>query len=110
MQPRLEPVGIAERPQVPPGRDVRGLHRVFGEVDIAKDPIRDAQAAVAGDADERIEGVFIASLRQFDQPTIHVTSLVAYVPGDALALRGHCGRKGSIFGRTDHPIAQKWSW
>ena len=79
MEPRLEPVGIAERPQVPPGADVRGLHRIFGEVDVAQDPVRDAEAAVAGDADERIEGILIAFLRQFDRPSIHGTSLVRRV-------------------------------
>src|SRR4051794_14056097 len=87
VQPALETVGVTERPQLPPGTEIGRLHGILGEADIAKDPIRDAEAAVAGGAHERIEGILVALLRQFDQPTIHQALLDCDVPWDAHSLK-----------------------
>ena len=46
MQPRLEAVDVAQRPQLTPGSDERGLHGVFGQIEVAEDPRGDGHAAV----------------------------------------------------------------
>jgi hypothetical protein len=71
MEPGLEAIGFTERPEIAPCADVRRLDGILGEIDVAQDPIRDADAAVAGGANERFEGVLVASLRQLDQLSIH---------------------------------------
>ena len=47
MEPRFEAVGIPEGPQLAPRDDERGLDRVFGQVAVAQDPMRDRHASVA---------------------------------------------------------------
>jgi hypothetical protein len=81
MEPRLEPIGVAQRPQLAPGTDVRGLDGVFGKIEIAQDPIGDPDAAVAGCANERFEGVLVALLRLLDQPSIHCPLRAIGAPG-----------------------------
>jgi len=71
MEPRLESIWFTERSKVAPRADVRGLDSILGEIDVAQDPIRDADAAIAGGANQRFEGVLVASLRLLDQTSIH---------------------------------------
>lgn len=77
MQPGLEAVWIAERPELPPGHDQRRLHGVLGKVGIAKDPNRDRHAPIADHASERVEGLLVASLRLVHELVLvlHLASL-----------------------------------
>ena len=46
MEPRVEPVRIAEPGQVAPGDHQRVLHGILGPVDVAEDPLRDREEPV----------------------------------------------------------------
>jgi hypothetical protein len=73
VEPAIEPVGIAQTPQVTPGSDIRLLERVSGEIGIPEDEAGDAFQVRDGRADERSEGVMIARARSLDEfPLVHV--------------------------------------
>ena len=63
MEPRLEPVGVAQRREVPPHVDEGHLDRVLGEVGVAQDPMGDEDAAVADLTYEGAEGLLVALSR-----------------------------------------------
>ncbi len=71
VEPGLEPIGFTERLEIAPRADVRRLDGILGEIDVTQDPIRDADTAIAGGANQRFEGVLVASLRLLDQTSIH---------------------------------------
>ena len=75
MQPGLEPIGIAERPQVPPGHDEGRLDGVLGEIGVAQDPVRDRHAPVADLAGKGVEGLLVALLRSVDELSMHAPLL-----------------------------------
>ena len=62
MQPGFEAIGVAQRSELPPGEDERGLDRVLGQVGVAQDPERDRHAVVADRAGEGVEGLSVAPL------------------------------------------------
>ena len=71
-QPGIEPVGIAQRRQVPPGSDEPVLDRVARELGVPKDQTRGGVQARDLRPGERFEGVMIAPLRSLDQvPVVH---------------------------------------
>src|SRR5207249_3616928 len=59
VEPRLEPVGIAESWKLSPGRDEGRLHGILGSVSVAQDPIRDRQAPVADAADKGADSGYV---------------------------------------------------
>ena len=63
VEPRVEPIKVAQRGQLAPHLDERYLDRVLGEVGVAKDPMRDEDAAVADLTNQRAEGLFVALSR-----------------------------------------------
>ena len=71
VEPGFEAVGVAQRPQLAPGRDERGLHRVLGQVGVAQDPTRDRHAPVADHARQGVEGLAVAPLRPVHERSVH---------------------------------------
>ncbi len=67
VQPRIEPVGVAEAPQVAPGADQCLLDRVAGELRVPKDQASGRVQPREGRVDEFGEGVMIAPLRASDE-------------------------------------------
>jgi hypothetical protein len=78
VKPRVEAVGVAESGKVPPGPDVRLLDGVARQLMVAQDQARDGLEVGDGRADERGEGVVIASPR-----TNHELCLVHGLPTGA---------------------------
>src|SRR5262245_52482705 len=76
MEPGLEAARVAKRSQVAPGNDERRLHRVLGQVDVAKDPRRDRHALVADHAGKGVEGLLVALLRSVHELVLHPISLI----------------------------------
>lgn len=72
MEPGVEPLRIAESPQVTPGDHQRVLHGILGAVDIAKDPVRDREQAVHSAAHQVDECRLVATLRRLDEVAVHV--------------------------------------
>ena len=60
MEPRLEPIEVAQRGELPPHLDEGHLDRVLGEVGVAQDPMGDEDAAVADLANQGAEGLLVA--------------------------------------------------
>ena len=73
VQPGLESVGVTQRPELTPGADERGLHRVVGPVGVTQDPERNSHAAIADHPGKGIEGLPIALLRTVDERSLHPT-------------------------------------
>ena len=71
MEPGLEAIGIAQRSQLTPGRDERGLHGVLGQVGVAQDPTRDRHAPIADHAGQGVEGLAVAPLRAVHERSMH---------------------------------------
>ena len=67
MGPGLEPIGIPERRQMPPGIEQRLLGGVLGEVRVAQDPARNGVQGVTDAFDQLIERLFVAAHRQLDE-------------------------------------------
>ena len=60
MEPRVEPIGVAQRGQLSPYLDEGYLDRVLGEARVTQDPMGDEDAAVADLTDQGAEGLFVA--------------------------------------------------
>ena len=71
LEPRIEPVRIAEPTQVTPGDHQRVLQGVLGPIDVAEDPLGDRKEAVASNADQVDEGLPIPAPRCLDEIPIH---------------------------------------
>jgi hypothetical protein len=71
LEPRIEPVRIAEPSQVPPGDHQRILQGILGPIDVAEDPLGDGKEAVASNADQVDERRPIPALRRLDEIAIH---------------------------------------
>jgi hypothetical protein len=71
MDPRVEPVRIAEARKVTPGDHQRILQGIFGPIDVAEDPMRDREESVASRADQVDECRLVATLRRLDEVAIH---------------------------------------
>ena len=71
VEPGLETVGVAERTQLSPRNDQRGLHRIFREVGIAEDPARDHHAPIADDPCKGVERLAVTLLRSVHERCMH---------------------------------------
>ena len=71
VDPRVEPVRIAEARQVTPGDHQRFLQGILGPVDVTQDPMGDREEAAASKADQVDECRLIASLGRHDEIAIH---------------------------------------
>ncbi len=67
MEPRLEPIRVAEGPEVAPRGDQRGLDGVLGDIGVAQDAGGNRHASVSGRAGQGIEGVTIPLLCALDE-------------------------------------------
>ena len=76
MEPRLEPIEVAQRGQLPPHLDEGHLDRVLGEVGVAQDPMRDEDAAVADLTNQGAEGLLVALSRLVHDRSQHRCLLV----------------------------------
>ena len=72
MEPRLEPIEVAQRGELPPDLDEGHLDRVLGEVRVAQDPMRDEDAAVADLTNQGGEGLLVALSRLVHDRSQHV--------------------------------------
>ena len=71
MQPGIELVGVAQAWQLLP-RPYEGLlHRVFGEVNIAKDQAGDREEPVDAHSRQRLKGAVVATLSRFYEVSRH---------------------------------------
>ena len=71
VQPRVEPVRIAECGQIAPGDHQCFLHRILGPVDIAEDPLREREEPVTTRADQVGVCLPIPVLGRLDEIAIH---------------------------------------
>jgi hypothetical protein len=71
MDPRVEPVRIAEARQVTPGDHQRFLQGILGPVDVTQDPMGDGEEAATVQTDQVDECRLIASLGRHDEIAIH---------------------------------------
>jgi len=71
MDPRVEPVRIAEARQVPPGDHQRVLQGILGPIDISEDPVREREESVTAELDEVDERRLVSVLRRYDEVAIH---------------------------------------
>jgi hypothetical protein len=71
MDPRVEPVRIAEARKVTPGDHQRVLQGILGPIDISEDPMRDREESVAAESDQVDERRLVSVLRRLDEVAIH---------------------------------------
>jgi hypothetical protein len=83
VDPRVEPVRIAEASQVTPGDHQRLLKGILGSVDIAQDPVRQHEESVDPRAHQVDECRLIAVLGRFHEVAVHIPIPRAPV-GDAV--------------------------
>ena len=71
LEPRVEPVRIAERPQVTPGDHQRVLEGILGPIDVAEDPLCDREQPVGARTDQVDVRLPVAALGRLDEIAIH---------------------------------------
>jgi hypothetical protein len=98
VRPGVEARLVVELGQVSPDAQQRLLRRVFGEVDVAQDPVRHGMEAVPhGDSKAR-EGLLVAVLGSHHEIRIHALTQEASARAGALTRYGLGGWVGdSIF-------------
>ncbi len=79
LEPGIEPVRIAEPPQVTPGDHQRVLKGILGPIDVAQDPLGDREEPVIPNADQVDERLPIPVPCRLDEIAVHGSLL----PGDA---------------------------
>ena len=67
VDPRVEPIRIAEPTQVSPGDHQRVLEGILGSIDIAEDPVPEREEPVACGVDQIDESRLVATLRRLDE-------------------------------------------
>ena len=67
VQPRNEPLGIAQQAEVAPGHDEGRLDGIICPVGVAQDPKRDSHALIADQPGKGIEGLSIPLLSTIDE-------------------------------------------
>src|SRR5262245_58297389 len=77
VEPRLEPIEVAEGGELLPGLDEGHLDCVLGKVGVAQDPVRDEDAAVADRANQGAEGLLVAMPRLLNDVPQHPLSLMS---------------------------------
>ena len=88
MEPGVEPVGVAQRRQVPPGSDEGVLGRVLREVGVAKEESSDRVQPIDGAGREHAEGLTVSASRPIDELRLH-----ARLPSEIDDLSGHLHTK-----------------
>ena len=71
MQPGVEPVRIAEPPQLAPGDHQCLLRGVLGPINVSKDPLRDREEPVDVCACQEGECLPVATLSELHEVPIH---------------------------------------
>ena len=104
MEPRLEPIEIAQRGELSPHLDEGHLDGVFGEVGVAQDPMRDENAAVADLTNQCAEGLFVALPRPIHDRSQHPLPL-AVGPGGAPSPSMSVGVAGFVRNRRSDRLA-----
>ena len=101
-QPRLEPFGVAQARQLPPGTDDRLLGRILGSVRVPEDQAGEREDPVRGRVDERGEGVVVPPHRPLDLLDAHrvLGALSAARIDDASS-----GPEGPCERKTSQPVA-----
>ena len=70
MQGDVEAFGVAQRSDVAPGGDQRGLDRIVGLIRVAEDPEGDRHARVANESGESVECLDVALHRPIHQGSL----------------------------------------
>jgi hypothetical protein len=70
-QPGIEPVVVAQRRQLAPGRDQGLLDSVFGSIEVAQDPERDRDQPITDRTCEVGERFLIAPAGQVHECSLH---------------------------------------
>ncbi|MEK6719730.1 MAG: hypothetical protein AABZ33_03550 [Chloroflexota bacterium] len=83
MEPRVEPIRIAESPHVTPGDHQRVLQGILGSVDIAQDPLGQREQPVAACADQVDKCLPIATLGRRHEVSVHTASSLTTPVGGA---------------------------
>ena len=96
-QPRIEPVRIAEVPEVTPGDHQRVLEGVLGPVDVTEDPLGGGEQPVAAHADQVDECRLVAALCRRQQFELHRGPRSAPFGGRVPTLLGIRRAQRSIF-------------
>lgn len=73
MGPGLEPIGIPQLRQAPPGIEQCLLGCVLGECRVTQDPARHGVQGIADASDKRVECLFIAVHRPLDELALHAS-------------------------------------
>ena len=102
MDPRLEPVGLTQVWEPPPGEDEGVLQRVLGETRVAQDPERDGVERVADLVHQDGERLAIPMPSLLDEASVHLNlpprgldDRVAHYDGGSQVKRsGHSARNG----------------
>ncbi len=76
VQPGIEAVGIAHRPDVEPRREQRLLHGISRAITVSKDQPRGPMQSVDGTGGQPREGFVIARPRAQDQVSLHPRLMV----------------------------------
>jgi amidohydrolase len=97
MQPGLETVAVAQRPELAPRSNERGLYGVFGEIEVAQDPNGDGHAAVTDLAGQGVERRLIAMFRQLHERSLQLMPQIRMVT-ESQGNDARTGPKGSISG------------
>jgi hypothetical protein len=84
MEPRLEPIQVAERRELPPHLDEGYLDRVLCEVGVAQDPVRDEDAAVADLTNQGAERFLVTLLCSVHDRSQHPLPPGCRRPGGAV--------------------------
>lgn len=71
MEPRVEPIRIAESGQVTPGDHQRFLYGVLGSVDVAEDPLGNREEPIPTRTDQVGVGLPVAASGRLDEIAIH---------------------------------------
>jgi hypothetical protein len=75
VNPRVEPVRIAEARKVTPGDHQRVLQSIFGPIHIPEDSVRDREEPVTTELDQIDERRLVTVLRRYDEVAIHLTTI-----------------------------------
>jgi hypothetical protein len=89
MEPGLEPIGVAQRPELAPCGDERSLHRILGSIPVMQDATGDAHAAIADQPSQGVEGLDVALLRTIHERSMH-QALLASRPVRVARSQGRC--------------------
>ena len=102
LEPRVEPVRIAECPQVTPGDHQRILEGILGPIDVAEDPLCDREQPIGTGTDQVDIRLPVAALSRLDEIAIHLHRPWSRSAGRRSAhIGGRCGDRVNL-PRTDH--------